>query len=95
MGSPIEAVIDGAPARSARLPPQVRAVALPGGLATLPVAGDRAARPDPPGRAGTWPGWVLLRGPVAALTRRLSAGGRALRVVGETLGGRGIQEAAG
>jgi hypothetical protein len=72
----------------------VRAVTLPGGLAMLPVAGDMA-RPDSPGRAETCPGWVLLRRPVAALTRQLSAGGRALYIVGETFGGRGIQEVAG
>jgi hypothetical protein len=95
MGSRIEAVIYDASASDAGLPPGARAVALPGGLAMLPVTSDVAVRLDPPGRGGTCPGWVLLRRPVAALARRLSAGGRALYVVSETFGGPGIREAAG
>jgi hypothetical protein len=95
MGSRIEAVIYDASASDAGLPPQARAVALPGGLAMLPVTSDMAARLDPSGRGVTCPGWVLLRRPVAALARQLSAGGRALYIVSETFGGPGIQEAAG
>ena len=95
MGSRIEAVIYDASANPAGLPPETRAVALPAGLAMLPVTSDMAVRLDPSGRGGTCPGWVLLRRPVAALARQLSAGGRALYIVSETFGGPGIQEAAG
>lgn len=103
MGSRIEAVIYDTPARPAGLPPGVRPVALPGGLAMLPVTDDVAARLDvaacledaDDGGHGVGPGWVLLREPVAALARLLSAGGWALYVAGETFGGPGIQEAVG
>jgi hypothetical protein len=76
-------------------------VAVPGGLMMLPVTDDLAAdlaawlEDADDGGHGVGPGWVLLRQPVTALARRLSAGGRALYVVGETFGGPGIQEAAG
>lgn len=97
MGSRIEAVIYDAPARPAVRPPGARPVAMPGGLAVLPVTDDLAAwledADDGVRRVG--PGWVLLREPVAALTWRLSAGGWALYVASETFGGPGIQEAVG
>ena len=70
-------------------------MALPARLAMLPVTSDMAVQLDPSGRGGTCPGWVLLRWPVAALARQLSAGGRALYIVSETFGSLGIQEAAG
>jgi hypothetical protein len=70
-------------------------VALPGRLAMLPVTSDMAVWLDRSVRSKTCPGWVLLQQPVAGLARRLSAGGRALYIVSETFGGRGIQEAAG
>lgn len=61
----------------------------------LPVTEEVAERLDPGAGAGICPGWVLLRVAVAALARRMSEGGRALYIVGETFGGPGIQEAAG
>jgi hypothetical protein len=96
MGSRIEAVIYDSSARRTGLPPGAREVALPGGLAMLPVTDDLAARLDPAdGGRRAVPGWVLLRPPVAGLARRLSAGGHALYIAGETFGGPGIQEAVG
>lgn len=97
MGSRIEAVIYDAPDHLAELPRGAFTVALPGGLVMLPVTGDLAPCLDRAGdRDGeAWAGWLLLRAPVAALARRLSAGGRALYIAGETFGGPGIQEAAG
>lgn len=95
MGSRIEAVVCDAPVSPVALPPGTRTVPLPGGLAMLPVTEDVAAWLDPGVEGGICPGWVLLRVPVAALARRMSVGGRALYVVGETFGGPGIQEAAG
>ena len=53
MGSRIEAVIYDASANPAGLPPETRAVALPAGLAMLPVTSDMAVRLDPSGRGGT------------------------------------------
>lgn len=95
MGSRIEAVIYEVPAERAALPSRACTVTLPGGLAMLPVTEDVADGMDPGAGAGICPGWVLLRVTVAALARRMSAGGRALYIVGETFGGPGIQEAAG
>lgn len=63
----------------------------------LPIIDDVAAwlEDADDGDYGVGPDWILLRQPVAAVARRLSAGGRALYVAGETFGGPGIQEAAG
>src|SRR5215475_13031702 len=97
MGSRIEAVIYDSPAHSPWLPPGARAVALPGGLAMLPVTDDLVACLDPVDDGGNQAGlgWVLLRPPVAALAWRLSADGHALYIAGETFDGPGIQEAVG
>ncbi|MCW2936267.1 MAG: hypothetical protein JWM19_7229 [Actinomycetia bacterium] len=93
MASLIEAVIyDGADH-----PEGLRTVPLPGGLVMVPVTGQLAAGLDPAavGDERISPRWPLLRQPVAALARQLSAGRRALYIAGETFGGTGIQEAIG
>lgn len=94
MGSLIEAVIYDGASRPAALPPGARTVPLPAGLTILPLAGELARRPGQPGAEGpVRPGWVL-RGRIADLARRISAGRRALYVFGEAFGGSGTQEAA-
>jgi len=72
-------------------------VPLPGGLTMLPVTDDLAARLDQAtaGDHRISPAWLLLRQPVAALARLVSAGRRALYIVAETFGGDGTQEAIG
>jgi hypothetical protein len=72
-------------------------VPLPGGVTMLPVTGELAAALDQAAVcderiSSRWP---LLRQPVAALARQLSAGRRALYIVAETFGGAGTQEAIG
>ena len=96
MGSQIEAVIYDGAERPHGLPPGLRVVSLPGGLTMLPVTDDLADRLDQ-ARAGEdriSPGW-LLRQPVAALARQISADRKVLYIVGETFGGVGTQEAIG
>lgn len=72
-------------------------VPLPGGLTMLPVTENVAEGLDQAavGDHRISPSWVLLRQPVAALARQVSAGRRALYIAGETFAGPGIQEAIG
>jgi hypothetical protein len=97
MGSRIEAVIYDGDTRPAGLSPDLRVVSLPGGLTMLPVTENVAAGLDQAavGDDRINPGWVLLRQPVAALARQVSAGRRALYIAAETFAGPGIQEAIG
>jgi len=93
MGSVIEAVIYDGASRPAALPPDARKVLLPAGLTMVPLAGELARRAGQPGADRlVRPGW-MLRERIAELTRRVSAGRRALYVCGEAFGGPGAQEA--
>jgi len=99
MGSRIEAVIYDGADRPAGLSPNLRVVSLGGGfgLTMLPVT-DAAAEALVETEVGDnriSPDWPLLRQPVTALARQMSAGRRALYIVGETFAGEGIQEAIG
>jgi hypothetical protein len=97
VASRIEAVIYDGTGRPAGLPQGQRIVPLPGGLAMVPVTRELAAGLDQAavGDERISLRWPLLRQPVAALARQLSAGRRALYIAGETFGGPGIQEAIG
>lgn len=97
VGSRIEAVIYDGAGRPAVLPQGQVVVPLPGGMAMLPVTEELAAVLDQAavGDERIRSGWPLLRQPVAALARQLSAGRRALYIAAETFGGAGIQEAIG
>jgi hypothetical protein len=90
-------VVAAAGTGAAGLPQGQRIVSLPGGLAMVPVTRELAAGLDPAavGDERVSPRWPLLRQPVAALARQVSAGRRALYIAGETFGGPGIQEAVG
>jgi hypothetical protein len=97
MGSRIEAIIYDGATMPAALPPGLSTAALAGRLTMLPVTDEVARGLD---QAATGddrinPAWVLLRQPVAALARQMSAGRRTLYIVGETFGGEGTQEAIG
>ena len=94
MGTFIEAVIfDGDPGTAA-VPPGLRMVPLGAGLSMLPVTSDLLARVDPAavGDERIPSGW-MLRQPVAALARALSADRQVLYIVSETAGGPGTKEA--
>ncbi len=69
-------------------------VPLEAGLTMLPVTGELIARVDPAavGDERIPAGW-MLRQPVAALARVLSADRRVLYIVSETAGGPGTKEA--
>src|SRR5215470_1671740 len=97
MGSRIEAVIYDGAGRPAGLPVGQRIMPLPGGLTMLPVTEDLVGGLDQAavGDQRISPEWFLLRQPVAALARQISAGRRALYIAGETFGGVGTQEAIG
>jgi hypothetical protein len=97
MGSRIEAIIYDGATMPAVLPAGISTVALTGRLTMLPVTDEVAIRLDQAaiGDHRISPAWVLLRQPAAALARRMSAGRRALYIVGETFGGKGTQEAIG
>jgi len=97
VGSRIEAVIYDGAGRPAVLPRGQLVVPLPGGVTMLPVTEELAAALDQAaaGDERISSQWPLLRQPVAALARQLSAGRRALYIVAETFGGPGTQEAIG
>jgi hypothetical protein len=97
MGSRIEAIIYDGATMPAALPPGMATVALPGRLTMLPVTDEVALGLDQAvvGDDRISPAWVLLRQPVAALARQVSAGRRALYIADETFGGEGTQEAIG
>lgn len=96
MASLIEAVIYDGGGTPDAVPPGARTVSLGGGLTLLPVTDDLAAQLDQSeaGDERICRAW-MLRQPVAALTRRISAGRRALYACGQTFAGPGIQEAIG
>ena len=96
VASRIEAVIYDGGGRPAGLSREWRAVPLLAGLTLVPVTEDMAVRLDQGAVGGDRirAGW-MLRPPVAALARGLSAGRRVLYIVGETFAGTGAQEAIG
>lgn len=95
MASVIEAVVYDGACRPAALPAGVRTVPLLSGLTMLPIAGELAAHlGQTVGEEPIRPRWVL-RQRIAELARRISAGGKALYLFGETFGGDGTQEAIG
>jgi hypothetical protein len=94
MGTLIEAIIfDGDP-RTAAVPQGLRTAPLRVGLTMLPVTSELLTKVDPAavGDERIPSGW-MLRQPVAALARALSADRRVLYIVSETVGGPGTKEA--
>ena len=94
MGTLIEAIIfDGDP-RTAAVPQGVRTAQLQVGLTMLPVTGELLSHVDPAavGDQRIPSGWMLKQ-PVAALARALSADRRVLYIFSETAGGPGTKEA--
>jgi hypothetical protein len=94
VGSLIEAIIfDGDP-RAAAVPDGLRTVALQAGLTMLPVSKRLLAATDPASAGDERiPRNWMLRQPVAALARALSADRRVLYIVSETFAGPGTREA--
>lgn len=94
MGTLIEAVIFDGGSRTAVLPRGLRTARLKAGLTILHVTGEVLRHLDPAavGDERIPAGW-MLRQPVAALARELSADRRVLYIVIETAGGPGTREA--
>ncbi len=94
MGTLIEVIIFEGDPRTAAVPQGLRTVPLQAGLTMLPVTNDLIAGVDPAavGEERIPPGW-MLRQPVAALARALSADRRVLYIFSETAGGPGTKEA--
>lgn len=96
MASRIEAIVYDGHARPPSLPADWRTVSLSGGLTMVPITDDLASRLDQaaPGDRRIGASW-LMRQPVAALARQISADRRALYIAGETFAGDGACEAIG
>ena len=94
MGTLIEAIIfDGDP-RTAAVPQGLRTAQLQAGLTMLPVTGELLSHVGPAavGDQRIPSGWMLKQ-PVAAFARGLSADRRVLYIFSETAGGPGTKEA--